>query len=290
MHGIHIHLLFGIILTVPMLSGDFMTDSLKKVVYDFMSRDYVADVNELNQLIRKKSSKSANLRPEMPPIPFTGDPWSKEQGNCTLLFSINPKWHEPGTNQYEKEFREAIQHVNKFQAGDEGAFADYLKLRTDYFKSGMAYGKHFTYLANRFRENWYDVDDVWSDHVLCMDCLPWFSDNTDDIDNERLKESYSTLSSLIAYRKIIEEVVLLTRPSRIQLNGEPARIAFEKIFDGSFKPHERWGMYTGRVTISGVTIPVLAHNFAWKPNGPNSIQDWADMADEWNRRSTNLIL
>ena len=273
------------------LNGDMMTDPLRKAVYDFMSRDYVADVNELNQLIRKKSSKSANLRPEMPPIPFTGDPWSKEQGNCTLLFSINPKWHEPGTNQYEKEFREAIQLVDKFQAGDEGAFADYLKLRTDYFESGMAYGSHFTYLENRFRENWYNVPDVWSRHVLCMDCLPWFSDNTDDIDNERLRDAFSNLESLNSYRKIIEEVVILTRPSRIQLNGKPTRIAFEEIFaDKPFTSFNNWGMRTGKVTISGFTIPVLAHNFGKSVHGPNSIQDWADMAGEWDRWLTSLIL
>jgi hypothetical protein len=282
MLGILIHQLFGNILMVLMLSGDRMTDALKKAVYDFMSRDYVADVNELNQLIRKNRSNSANLRPEMPPIPFTGDPWSKKQGNCTLLFSINPKWHEPGTNQYEKEFREAIQLVDKFHAGDEGAFTNYLKLRTDYFNSGMAYGKHFTYLANRFRENWYDVEDVWSEHVLCMDCLPWFSDNTDDIDNEQLRDAFSNLESLNSYRKIIEEVVLLTRPSRIQLNGKPTRIAFEAIFaDKPFTSSNNWGMHTGEVTISGFTIPVLAHNFGKSVHGPNSIQDWADMADEW---------
>ena len=250
-------------------------------VREFMGRDYSLDVAELNQIIRKSGSPSAMLRPEMPPIPFTGDPWSKNRGDCTLLFSINPKWHPPGSKQYEKEFRQSIDLVDRFRTGERSAFEEFLILRTEYFSSGIAYGGHFTYLANRFRENWYDVEDVWSDHVLCMDCLPWFSDNTNDIDNGRLKDAYGTLSPLIAYRKIIEEVVLLIRPSRIQINGKTARIAFEKIFNGSFEPHGRWGMYTGRVTIAGVTVPVLAHNFGAKQSGPNSKIDWSEMAAVW---------
>jgi hypothetical protein len=248
-----------------------------------MIRDHTADVTELNEVIRKVSSLSANLRPEMPPIPFTGNPWSKEQGNCTLLFSINPKWHNPGSKQYEKEFSKSIQLIDRFHGGDDSAFNDYLRLRTEYFISGMAYGSHFTYLENRFRENWYDVSDVWSRHVLCMDCLPWFSDNTNDIDNERLSEAYSTLNSLLSYRRIIEEVVLLTRPSRIQINGKTTRIAFEKIFgDGPLTSYPKWGMYTGEVTIAGLTIPVLAHNFGKSMSGPNSKQDWSEMAEAWD--------
>jgi hypothetical protein len=261
-----------------------MADPLRQAVRDFMLRDYASDVKELNEALRKPSRPSANLQPEMPPIPFTGNPWSKERGNCTLLFSINPKWHEPGSKQYEKEFRESIHLVDRFHAGDDSAFDSYLQLRTEYFSSGMAYGGHFTYLANRFRENWYDVQDVWNSHVLCMDCLPWFSDNTNDIDNGRLRDAFSTLDSLSSYRKIIEEVVLLTRPSRIQLNGKTTRIAFEEIFgDEQFEPFPKWGMHTGDVTIAGLKTPVLAHNFGAKQSGPNSKGDWAEMAQEWSR-------
>ena len=260
-----------------------MNDPLRRAVHDFMSRDHTADVAELNQLIRKRNSASANLQPEMPPIPFTGDPWSKVRGNCTLLFSINPKWHAPGSKQYEKEFSQSIELIDRFHAGDHSAFEGYLRLRTDYFSSGMAYGSHFTYLSNRFRENWYDVEDVWGEHVLCMDCLPWFSDNTNDIDNERLRDAFRTLPSLISYRQIIEEVVLLTRPSRIQLNGKPPRIAFEDIFANEpFARQSRWGMHIGSVTIANQTIPVLAHNFGKSMNGPNSKDDWAKMAAEWS--------
>jgi hypothetical protein len=261
-----------------------MADALRQAVHDFMARDYAADVAELNQVVRKKRSSTANLQPEMPPIPFTGNPWSKQKGDCTLLFSINPKWHSPGSNQYEKEFRQSIEFVDRFHGGDESAFEDFLNLRKEYFTSGMAYGKHFTYLSNRFRENWYDVEDVWGEHLLCMDCLPWFSDNTNDIDNEKLRDAFATLPSLLTYRRIIEEVVLLTRPTRIQLNGKPARIAFEKIFaDKPFTGPTRWGMHTGSVTISNLNIPVLAHNFGKSMHGPNSKQDWAEMAVEWSK-------
>ena len=260
-----------------------MGDALKRAVHDFMARDYRKDVAELNGRLSKKNSISARLRPEMPPIPFTGNPWSKEIGNCTILFSINPKWHEPGTSQYEREFRQSISLIDKFHLGSDSAFDDYLNQRKDYFSSGIAYGGHFTYLENRLRENWFDTPDVWSKHVLCMDCLPWFSDNTDDIDNERLKEGYDKIESLLSYRRIIEEVVLLTQPNRLQINGKPARMAFEAIFaDEPFTKFPKWGMSTGEITIADHTIPVLAHNFGGKVHGPNSIQDWSDMAKVWN--------
>ena len=251
-------------------------------VRDFMSRDYSADVAELNQIIRKRRSPSAMLRPEMPPIPFTGNPWSKEPGNCTVLFSINPKWHEPGTDQFEREFRKSISLVDKYRSGVESAFDEYLKLRANYFSSGMAYGKHFTYLENRFRENWYGVPDVWSRHVLCMDCLPWFSDNTNDIDNENLRDAYGAHDALLAYKTIIEEVISMTRPSRIQINGKTTRVAFEEIFGGDpLQKFPKWGMHAGEVTIAGAEIPVLAHNFGKSVWGPNSKDDWSEMASVW---------
>ena len=253
-------------------------------VREFMGRDYSLDVAELNQSIRKSGSPSAMLRPEMPPIPFTGNPWTKQVGNCTVLFSINPKWHEPGSKQFEKEFRKSIRLVDKYRSGVDSAFDEYLKLRTDYFSSGMAYGGHFTYLENRFRENWYNVTDVWSSHVLCMDCLPWFSDNTNNIDNENLRDAYSANDALLAYKRIIEEVISMTCPSRIQINGKTTRVAFEEIFgDNPMQRFPKWGMHAGEVNIAGMKIPVLAHNFGKSMSGPNSKEDWSEMAAVWEQ-------
>ena len=64
---------------------DSPRDALYYATQDFMSRDYSKDVAVLNELIRKNRSITANLRSDIPPIPFTGDPWRKEEGNCMIF-------------------------------------------------------------------------------------------------------------------------------------------------------------------------------------------------------------
>ena len=86
---------------------------LVDALYRFMKRDYSQDVRELNRALAE--TETADLRSEAPPIPFTGDPWSKVKHECTLLVGINPKWHEPGskTGQYETEIANSIEDALK---------------------------------------------------------------------------------------------------------------------------------------------------------------------------------
>ena len=125
---------------------------------NFLKKDYSEDVRVLNQILSK--SETADLRPEAPPIPFTGNPWSKVKNECTLLVGINPKWHEPGskTGQYECEISKSIELIDRFRDGDNNAFNEYINQRNNYFQEGFEYGGHFTYIANRFIENWYNTD------------------------------------------------------------------------------------------------------------------------------------
>ncbi|MDP7003369.1 MAG: hypothetical protein QF911_07390, partial [Candidatus Thalassarchaeaceae archaeon] len=112
-----------------------------------------------------------------------------------------------------------------------------------------------------------------------MECLPWFSDNTNHIDNENLRDAYRSNAALLAYKRIVEEVISMIRPSRIQINGKTTKVAFEEIFgDGPMQQFPKWGMHAGKVKIGGMKIPVLAHNFGKSVWGPNSKEDWSEMA------------
>jgi len=262
-------------------------------LHSFMKRDYSKDVEELNLLLAK--SDSADLRPEAPPIPFTGNPWSKVKGECTLLVGINPKWHEPGskTGQFESEISESISLINRFRDGDEDCFSKYLDQRKNYFREGFEYGGHFTYIANRFVENWYSTDkhSLWQKYVFNMDILPWFSDKTKGISNEKLVSEYSQNKALLEYRVIIEELIDLIKPKRIQLNGVPPRLVFQEIFGIDSEPllliDDSIGMYVGFLEVKNLRYPVLAHNFGKTQTGPNSIQQWKDMAKKYSEWSAN---
>ena len=262
-------------------------DALYRATRDFMARDYAQDVADLNELIRKERSLSANLRPEMPPIPFTGDPFKKKKGDCVLLFGINPRWHDIGTDQYEKEFAESRALIDSFHDGNAEAFYKYLDLRRNYFCSGMKYGRHFTFLENRFRENWYSVDVPWEMHVQSMDCIPWFSTNTNDIDIEEVIYQFTRHPAFIAYIEVIKAMIDHLEPNWIHLNGKMGRLIFEGVFgksefDPMFGMDLKKGVRVGHCEIGDWEIPVLSHNFASRSSSPNTIEDWRMMASIWN--------
>ena len=260
---------------------------LVDALYRFMKRDYSEDVRELNRALAE--TETADLRSEAPPIPFTGDPWSKVKHECTLLVGINPKWHEPGskTGQYETEIANSIALINQFREGDDGAFAEYIEQRKEYFRGGGEYKGHYTYISNRFLENWYETETnlLWEKFVMNLDVIPWFSDKTKAISNEKLVDEYRNNSALSDYVNIIEEVIELIRPKRIHLNGVPPRLVFESVFGIEFKPlkliDKSIGMYVGHLIVRNVEYPVLAHNFGKTQSGPNSIVQWKSMADKY---------
>jgi len=270
-------------------SSQIIVDSL----HSFLKRNYSRDVDELNRLLAK--SDSADLRPEAPPIPFTGNPWSKSKGECTLLVGINPKWHEPGskTGQYESEILESINLIDRFRDGNEECFSKYLDQRKNYFREGFEYGGHFTYIANRFMENWYETDknSLWEKYVFNMDILPWFSDKTKGISNEKLVFEYSRNEALLEYRVVIEGLIDLIKPKRIQLNGVPPRLVFQDIFGIESEPLQlidnSIGMYVGFLEIKNLRYPILAHNFGKTQAGPNSIPQWEEMARKYSEWLSN---
>ena len=259
-------------------------NALYHATRNFMARDHQKDVDELNELIRKKKSINAGLIRQMPPIPFTGNPWSKSKGNCVLLVGINPRWHERGTKQYEKELLPSMKHISSFHSGDNSAFDKYLDSRNDYFKSGMKYGRHFTFLENRFRENCYPVENPWERHIQSIDCIPWFSDDTDDIDVEMVALEYLEHPAFCSYIEVIKCIIDLIEPNWIHINGKFTRLVFEKSFSGYFERMKgmdrKDGVFVGHCIIGDQQLPLLAHNFAGSRNSPN-IEGWKEMMINW---------
>ena len=58
------------------------------------------------------------------------------------------------------------------------------------YTTKIKYGKHFSFPEKKFREHWYAVNNPWDRHVQSLDCIPWFSTNAKDFDNERICQEY----------------------------------------------------------------------------------------------------
>ena len=115
-------------------------DGLYHATRRFMARDYRDDVLWLNNNLSKKNKPTADLRDDIPPIPFTGDPWAKVRGNCTLFIGINPRFQDSTIPPNHKEFGPSISSINRFHSGEESGFEEYLSQRRGYFTYGLKYG------------------------------------------------------------------------------------------------------------------------------------------------------
>ena len=258
-------------------------DALYRATRSFMARNYREDVEWLNHNISKKKSMTANLRDDIPPIPFTGDPWAKVRGDCTLFIGINPRFQDSTIPPNHKEFGPSISSIDRFHSGDELGFEEYVNQRRRYFTSEMKYGKHYTFPGKMFSKHWYDVENPWLNHVQSMDVVPWFS-KTDEMDLESLIEAYHSEERFKDYRLILEEVVELIQPKFIQLNGKKPRVIIEEIYGiENFQPLKtiRKGCHAGVISIRGRSIPTVAHNFSGTFSGLNGEKEWDAMYDEW---------
>ena len=258
---------------------------LYDAVHDFMNRDFSKDVNEINRLIRQNKNISANLRSDIPPIPFSGDPWTKAKGNCVLSIGINPRAHNPGDNQYEKEIRASIELVKSHLNGGQSALRKYIDSRREYFHT-VKYGAHFTFLENRYKEYWYSGEDVWQKRIQSMDIIPYFSNNAVAISNDSYVTQFNEHLALLDYRNIIEEMVDLIEPNWIHLNGVLPCDVFESAYASESYTmrglDEKKGVCFGNCIIGNWEIPVLSHNFINYPsNSPAKIDDWKIIFPNW---------
>ncbi|MGB1472677.1 MAG: hypothetical protein ACPG87_06325 [Candidatus Thalassarchaeaceae archaeon] len=258
-------------------------DGLYHATRRFMARDFRDDVLWLNNNLSKKNKPTANLRDDIPPIPFTGDPWAKARGDCTLFIGINPRFQDSTIPPNHREFGSSISSINRFHSGDDSGFEEFLSQRREYFTNGLKYGKHYTFPGKMFQKHWYDVENPWIQHVQSMDAVPWFS-KTDEMDLDSLLDAYSSEEMFLAYRSVVEEVVELIQPKFIQLNGKKPRIIFEELYGiDEFQPMETIGKgcHSGGLNIGGNKIPVVAHNFSGTFSGLNGEKEWDTMYEEW---------
>ena len=274
---------------VLMLSGDMMTDPLRKAVYDFMSRDHEDDVDSLNRALSKKGD--AGLVRHMPPIPFTGDVYSMKPNDCILLLGINPLWPAPNKIAHKSELEPAMKMIRRFQSGDKQSFDKYFNSRINYFQTDYANWGHFNKTGFGYSEFFYpkeSLSSVWNKHAIAVDVIPYFSKDTSSIESNRIEEAVRTNPALLAHQKILEQIIQLIRPSMIHLNGAPAIQVVEDLYckkkmDRIGPLGKQFNLRFGEATVGNQTIEVFAHNqFAsWAANP--SKKHWPRMYDEWNQ-------
>ena len=187
---------------------------IKLKLKEFLRRDYREDVNRLNENLGHRGH--AGFTDQVPPLPFAGDPFALEPGNCIALLGINPKWKEPKEDVETKHDlnRQRLKScIDLFCRGDDKQFDEFLTLRASEFTEGPYYGQYYTKLGNHLFREWFQgkvstvkegraaAKEVFRRYVLKTDLLPWFSENTKKIDAKKLASADDP--ALIAYCEIL---------------------------------------------------------------------------------------
>ena len=267
-------------------------------LYEFLSRDYTEDVNELNELLKLKGT--ATLANEVPPNPFVGDPQLLTPGNCIAMFGINPAYRPKMKGFYETEIELPKICLEQWKRTNDVSNLDpWLEKIKNYFVSDAYYGRYFTRLGNilgqeKFRETWLKSGNfsgarmTFHNHVLKLDIIPYYSTKA-NFNEELLKNAYEHHPALVKYRGFISSVLSDVMPKWIFLNGNtPIKICeslfsneeFERLNDG---PTKRTEIAVGKINLGDGLIPVLGVKFVNSINGPTSDQDWEYIWPVWNR-------
>ena len=265
---------------------------------NFLRRDFEADVRELNVLLRLKGE--GQLATEVPPNPFVGNPDSLVPGECVALFGINPAYRPNMKGFQETEIDIPTRALDEWKAtGEVEALQPWMRKIEDYFVSDTYYGRYFTRLGNilgqeEFPSTWSasprgtGARMVFHHHVLKLDIIPYYSAKA-EFNLVLLKETYATHPALIAYRTFVSDLLNITKPRWIFLNGNAPTAVMEALF--SSKPFEkrnngpspRTEISVGQVSFGSVNIPVLGVKFVNSVYGPTSDEDWASIWPAWNQ-------
>jgi hypothetical protein len=255
---------------------------IKLKLKEFLRRDYHQDVERLNAQLGKAGD--AGFATEMPPLPFAGDPFSLQRGNCIAVVGINPKWHG-WESKFSPVNREQKTYIDSFIAGDEEAFNKFLSSRASEFEEGPYYGNYYTKLGNHLFREWFQgkvssrqegpeaAKEVFRRYVLKTDLLPWFSENTNKIDAEKLRSSQDC--ALLAYYEILRLLFSGLRPKWIQFNGSQMLDLIEAATETGLKRiqiNERMYIRVGR--SKKFETPILVHGFVNSQGGPQSAQQF----------------
>jgi hypothetical protein len=262
---------------------------IKFKLREFMRRDYPRDVDRLNCALGKAGN--AGFTRAMPPIPFAGNPFALRRENCVAVFGINPKWG--GWDANRCALRDCI---DSFRRGDEESFNKFLSLRASEFEGGSYYGKYYTRLGNHLFREWFRgkistmqegpaaAKEVFRKYVLKTDLLPWFSENTKEINAKAMGSSKDP--ALLAYYEIIYLLFSGLKPKWIQFNGSQMLDLIQVITEAKverIKLNERMYIWVGK-SKKLIDTPIIVHGFVNSIGGPISAKHFKLVAHafrEW---------
>jgi hypothetical protein len=254
----------------------------REALAEFWLRPFEADVEMLNKALAK-NGETAGIE-KCPPSVITGDPFSNDFQNCLIVLGINPKWQKD--NDFQKIDVNPAEEA--WRAKD---FERYTRTRADYFTGAAYYGRYFTRLGNALASGFFGVPvarkdqakaarSFFSRHVVKLDILPWWSENVNGIDPQKIDP---TLEPIRAWRRVIEAAIAEFKPQAIVVNGCGWRPAIKGLLGcelSEFKfraTGEKGGIsYFGTVA----STPLLAHGQLGAPSGAGH-EEYRLMVSKW---------
>jgi len=262
---------------------------IRQKLFAFLERDYQQDVALLNAQIGK--SGDAGFKACMPPVPFAGNPFALESGNCIAIFGINPMWG--GFDG--KHGKNRLRHKH---AIDQKRYSDFLAMRAEEFyengPDGSYYGRYYTPLGKHLHREWFSryannkeldvkaAKEVFRRFVFKSDFLPWFSSKTDEIVAKNLL-TYR-IEAVQAHQELLSMFIDWLRPHWIQFNGSQMLGAISLVTEAELLPISigttRKPMYirVGRSKRFSDT-PVLVHGFVNSQGGPQTAEEFHRAAE-----------
>ena len=260
-------------------------------VKEFMSRDYFSDVHRLNKILNNRGD--AGLQ-EVPPIPFTGDIDSMENGNCIFLIGINPHFPALSRDAHRKEIAPIKKMIRQFHEGNDIFYTEFIDSRLSYFRGNMANWIHYGGIGAGYAENFFPKQNqrsVWEKNIFAADILPYWSTDTSKISLSRLSKNIDKDPALILHQKMLCRLIEEIQPSMVHINGILAGRLVNKLYcnDNPIKPWGRLGdehnLMFGKATFGNYDVPVMTHN-QFGQWGPKK-RHWPEFADAWRDWRSN---
>lgn len=245
--------------------------NLRAKISEFWQRPYRADVALLDHALATRNETSARLEP-VPPSILTGNPYNLQPGKCIAVVGLNPKWRG-----YTQEIQISEEEHRRRD------FTAYERRRLNYFNpnSPEFYGGHFTKLQNRLSETLIRAEpaSVFVAHAFIVDLLPWWSNDTKYIDQQK---ATLAIEPLRAWKSVLNAFLAELQPAMIVMNGCGMRDLTEVLLEvrlASFV-FEDGGKESTAYCGHRHGVPVLAHRQLSAPGSPGK-QAYASMVSAW---------
>jgi hypothetical protein len=264
---------------------------IKTKLKEFLRRDYRQDIERLNESLG--NGGDAGFTGKMAPVPFAGNPFALDPGNCIAVLGINPKWKDPqkdAESEHDLNRQKLKSCVDSFCAGDDKQFDEFLAARASDFSGGSYYGPYFTKLGNHLFREWFHgkvsavkegqpaAKEVFRRYVLKTDLLPWFSVGTAKIGAKKLASSNDP--ALMAYYETLDVLFHALKPKWIQFNGSSMRDTIEVIVQTDLlriETDDGKYIWVGR-SKKMLDTPVLVHEFTNRAGGPQTPKQFHSVA------------